>query len=435
LKHHFEELKRAGQASQTPSQFWFHDSETGDEGFFGMSPLTELQGLLTETVAGDDRKIALARSWYVRGLRHVPTATDRDRDAGERSVSEMLSALDDWRQQPTGDLPLLTFAEGLAERVLPDAERQQVKGLTARRARERGLDDADIETARARLREEFEKVPDALQVFLVPERTNLSAEDPQMTFEVSLHVWLGTSDIEGGCAPYGHRKGQNLSQAKEYINSRLVTDLADSPPAFIEFFLPYSLVCCEVDQWPYKADDAMPFAPLLGTEFPVVIRSYDRMLKPALRESSKKRWPFDPLGAAPAGVCWLEHLQQTPEQLYKALRAGDRAPCLVLGVPAGPEVNEVWRASVWAGVSIGVWLRSGARSPADARVPLCGLLTGQPIGDCPISLPLEALRDLPRRVYEARQQNPNLCLTLCWDDPYRLPPVGWQVPPGTDQTG
>lgn len=92
LKHRFDELKRAGQASQTPSQFWFRDSVTGDEGLFGMSPLPELQGLLTESVGGDDWKIALARAWYVRSLRHVPTATDRDRDAGERSISEMLSA-------------------------------------------------------------------------------------------------------------------------------------------------------------------------------------------------------------------------------------------------------------------------------------------------------------------------------------------------------
>ena len=327
-----------------------------------------------------------------------------------------------------------------------------MKGLTARRARERGLEDADIATARARLREEFEKVPEALQVFLMPERTDLSADDPQMTFEVSLYIWLGTSETgEGGRAPYGRRKEQTLSQAQEYINSRLVTDLADSRPDFIEFFLPYRLVCCEVDQWPYKMDVAMPFAPLLGAEFPVAIRSYDRMLQRALRENAKKRWPFEPAGAAPAGVrvtmCWLEHRQQTEEQLYKALRAGDRAPCLVLGVPAGPEAYQVWRASVWAGVSIGVWLRSGARSPWDARALLCGLLTGQPIGEpagaggasytashvCPIDLPLEALRDLPRRVYRARQRDPNLCpcLTLCWDDPYRLPPVGWQVSPGT----
>jgi len=54
-----------------------------------------------------------------------------------------------------------------------------------------------------------------------------------------------------------------------------------------------------------------------------------------------------------------------------------------------------------------------------------------------VDLLLETLRDLPQRVYQARQHDPHLgpCLTLCWDDPHRLPPVGWQVSPGTDQAG
>jgi hypothetical protein len=185
------------------------------------------------------------------------------------------------------------------------------------------------------------------------------------------------------------------------------------------------------------------------------------MQNPKLRESSKRRWPFHPAGIAttPAGVNipirWLEDLQQSEEQVYNALRLGNRAPCLVLGMPADSSASKVWRAAVWAGVSIGLWLRSGTHNLMDARAQLGGLLMEQPIRQlvespagagelsqttshaCPVDLPLGALRDLPQRVYQARQQDPSLwpCLTLCWDDPYRLPPVGWQVSPGTDQTG
>jgi hypothetical protein len=420
---------------------WFRDSATGDEGFYGMSPLTELQGLLTDIIASDESKMALARAWYVRSLRHVPTATDRDRDPGERSIADMVSSLDDWRQQPTGEFPLLIFTYGLAEKALTDAERQQVKTLTARRSREKGLGDTDIETAKARLRIELQNIPDALQVYLLPERPELPVADPQMTFEISLYTWEGGgSSAPGASALVGKVTGLTLRHAQEYLNRRLVTDLADPAPKLIEFFVPYRLMCCEVDQWPYKIDDAMTFAPPLGTEFPVVIRSHDRKCRKTLRDMLKKRWPLAEWLSAPAGtnvgISWLEDLQQNETQLFQTLRRGDRAPCLVLGVPVGCDAYKIWQTSVWAGVSIGLWLRAGSQNPLDVRAQLSVLLTGSPApgaDTCLIEVPSEALRDLPQRLYVARQQHPELysSLTLCWDDPHRLPPEAWQLPPPT----
>ena len=442
LRQRFQQLKDTDPKGQTPSHFWFRDSATGDEGFFGTTPLAELQELLTQALGSDEEKRTLARVWYVRSLRHMPAATDQDRDAGERSIAGMLSVLDEWQQQPKGDLPLLTFAEGLAEQAgLPQEKYDMVKKLSALRAKERGLDAASIEMARKRLKDELEKTPEALQIFLLPEQKALSVDDPQMTFEVTLYTWEGASETGqgGSCIPCGQVERQTLAQAQEYIGRRLATDLADPSPSIIEFFVPYQFMCCDVDQWPYKKDAEMSFSPQLGTEFPVVLRSYDRLLKRKLRASSRARWPFKP-AALPSDVIvrWLQDLRQSEQQIYNVLRQGDPAPCLVLGMPVAPDSFPVWRASVWAGVSIGLWLRSGVQSPLDVGKQLYRLLTGKPLetaGEaetCPSTLTQEMLRALPQRVFSARQAGygPELNnLTLFWDDPNRLPPENRAVSP------
>jgi vWA-MoxR associated protein C-terminal domain/Effector-associated domain 5 len=406
--------------------------------------LIDLQRLLTSAVQSDDAKMPLARAWFVRSLRHVQTATAGERYAEGLSIADMLSALDDWQQQPRGDLPLLTFAEGLAETLLDAKQRLEVKRLTHSRAREKGLDDAEIEAARKRFLVALQAAPETLQIFLMPKQENLPVDDPQMTFQVSLSVWEREDETgEGGIiyVPCGTVKGLTLQGAKDYINRQLITDFADPSPLSIEFFVPFRLMYYDVDQWPYRVEEDMDpqDAPPLGEKFRVVLRSYDRTLNRALRASSKIRWPLKPTDAVPADVTvqWLEDLRQGEGEIFKALRRGDLAPCLVLGAPVDPNSFTVWQASVRAGVSIGLWCRSSARTPPDVRKQLCQLLTenssraaGEPEA-YPKTLSLAVLRALPERIYKARQEGQNLyqCLTLFWDDPDRLPPEGWSKSP------
>jgi hypothetical protein len=119
----------------------------------------------------------------------------------------------------------------------------------------------------------------------------------------------------------------------------------------------------------------------------------------------------------------------------------------VLGVPAGEEeeAQAVWEASVYAGIPIVVWLRSGVQKPPSAPEHLYQVLTGKPFAPAPdaggeadprvCSLPRETLRDLPLRVFQLRKQAGGVvgpsgapalrplgeCLALFWDDPSRLP--------------
>jgi hypothetical protein len=426
------------------------------------TPLVDLEEVLTKAAESDESKraknIALARAWYVRSLRNVPTATDRDRDATQLSIGEMLTALDDWQQQPKGDLPLLTFAEGWARQMdVPQSMWQSVKDLIWVRGQQKGLSATQITQARTYLKEEFPQIPDALQVFLVPERRDLAADSPQMTFEATLYLWVGSTETGqgGGRALYGGIKGQTLQATAEYVSRRLITDLASSPPRFIEFFVPYGLMCADFDRWPFKRDEEMPFTVGLGTEFQVVIRSYQRAMKPQLLRSSRERWPIGALGKPASGakvaIWWLEDLKWTEEQVFSALRGNGHAPCVVITAPADANAHKVWQASVWAGVSIGMWLRSGTEIPKNPRAKLRALLTEDltapgwverlatnETSDAASAelqeLPLEVLGDLPRRVLEARRKCPAhyAYLTLCWDDPNRLPESGWQISPGTE---
>lgn len=205
----------------------------------------------------------------------------------------------------------------------------------------------------------------------------------------------------------------------------------DTAELIIEFILPRSLIGNAVDQWTF--DQVFPRR--LGTSYPVVVRSLDRLRKTELHASWRQKWRrLNTNGHRddPSAVYWLlEPGQRPPTSIYAGLLREESSVAVVMGFP--PEhhqqlMTDELTAALFAGVPVVLWCRdAGLRDQFEREAK--EMMNGR------------GLTELPNQVLRLRQRadeedNAEAVvgrhLTLLWDDADRIPeafrPVRLQAP-------
>jgi hypothetical protein len=218
-----------------------------------------------------------------------------------------------------------------------------------------------------------------------------------------------------------------LEREVERLIDQLETDWADRPgtTVIVEFILPWELLNAEVDWWPRESGSARPTA--LAMDYPVVIRSLERLRTPRWHRAWHQRWQR--LQAAPATtrVYWSRPSGEDYfTRLETELKSDERVVSLILSEPptvANRTGQQEVEAALRAGLPVIVWHRQDCTSPA-FREGVTRLISDAGLAQLPArakELRLEALRLEPK----VRQDHIGRHLTVLWCDPERKPdPVG-----------
>jgi vWA-MoxR associated protein C-terminal domain/vWA-MoxR associated protein middle region 0/Effector-associated domain 2 len=198
--------------------------------------------------------------------------------------------------------------------------------------------------------------------------------------------------------------------------------VADRVELMVELILPHHLLITPVDQW--LITSGTPFRRHIGVDYPVVVRSLDRMRATSLpvrnQWHAKWRWLQEQSSRHPdTAIRWMVVADgRDAERLYREL-TGDQPVCVTWEGPPPPEhqrMDSVLGAAIWAGTPVALWCRE--HHSEGAHVQLNELLAAG------------ALHRLPEYTQVARAQADDLddsadhCghhLSLLWDDPSRLP--------------
>ncbi|MFC1400250.1 MULTISPECIES: effector-associated domain 2-containing protein [Streptacidiphilus] len=189
----------------------------------------------------------------------------------------------------------------------------------------------------------------------------------------------------------------------------------------LEFVLPFELLNLPVDWWPRDVDET-PGIPL-ALDYPVVVRSLDRLLNGDWHRRWRNRW--DRLlmgGAVGASVCI--NGPQHPDAALRSLEArlsDEQYVALVLSEPPTPDREQGHReirAALRSGLPVVIWHRSSGLT-SEFRAALDDLLA-------------EGLQNLPARLAAFRRQAAGIDperqsqhigrhLAVLWDDPDHKP--------------
>lgn len=213
---------------------------------------------------------------------------------------------------------------------------------------------------------------------------------------------------------------QPLDRLPAMVESLLVEDHRvagrENPDLTIEFVLPRELANRPFDQFMISVAD-LPRR--LGIEYPVVLRSLDRLRHRALHHNWRRKWERlreDPSGAT---VHWIgEPGEYDGERLFTLLSDRSAAGLAMAFPPRAGEpggIDELW-VGLQAGAPVVLWCRDGRgpdRFARDARDLL---------DDDLMSLP-RRVRDLRREAVlsEAPAEHLGLHLALIFDDADRIP--------------
>ena len=197
----------------------------------------------------------------------------------------------------------------------------------------------------------------------------------------------------------------------------------------VEFMLPRGMIGDPVDQW--EIDQVFPHR--LGTSYPVVVRSLDRLGKQELHTSWRHKWRWISTNGHrddPGAVYWLLEPHRSPASMHASLLHDDAAVAVAMAFPPKPEqklMSDELTAALYAGVPVVLWCRdAGLRDEFEREAK--EILTGR------------GLAELPNQVWRMRQRahaedNATIVgrhLTLLWDDADRIPeafrPVRLQAP-------
>ncbi|WP_328431671.1 VMAP-C domain-containing protein [Streptomyces sp. NBC_00453] len=188
---------------------------------------------------------------------------------------------------------------------------------------------------------------------------------------------------------------------------------------WLEFVLPFELLNLPVDWWPRDTAE-VPNVPL-AVNYPVVIRSLDRLQNRAWHRFWRARWQQLGRDEHPSKSVYINVARRGGDHLRGLeARLGDNEHfvALVLSEPPLPDQGHGRRelqAALRSGLPVVIWHRSG-HSPQEFREVLDGLLD-------------EGLQRLPAKVAAYRRRaaidedsaHPGRHLTVLWDDPDRKP--------------
>lgn len=181
---------------------------------------------------------------------------------------------------------------------------------------------------------------------------------------------------------------------RESITELLTVRLAS--PKKVEIFLPLKLAGCNFEHWPLGKRGT------LRGRFPVVLRSYDRLLNLLSIDAALKKWP--PWCVTGSAFRWRN--QPVPDDIFREFEQLSPAPCLIIPTPlSGDEASSLWDASIEAGVGVIVWIRSEAPVGRNWQGELTELFSN-----------VQALPDTVHKAHHTHQH-----LVLHWDDPHQPP--------------
>lgn len=195
-------------------------------------------------------------------------------------------------------------------------------------------------------------------------------------------------------------------------------------PVTIEFVLPWQLLTEPVDTWRKELGGPQPNP--LSLDYPVVIRSLERIRADQWHRSWRGRWKSLTTGDADGDPIVCANEDQHAMQLEATLRGESSAVVLVLSEPPEPEsVGErQLRTGVRAGIPAIVWHRSAVPPTRLCRFVRSAITQG--------TTGRQGVAQLPQHVSKLRQaawsedpttQNRHMGhgLVILWDDPERQP--------------
>ncbi len=212
---------------------------------------------------------------------------------------------------------------------------------------------------------------------------------------------------------------------KDYKNNRVLRRESEVPET-IEFFLPFELISCDVDQWLIKKGF---FKNKVGKEYHVVVRSFDRLKEseeypsknPLVHKKWTTRWEqFQQSNDTDNSVFWIcEPDEYEAEPLCNDLECKKHITCMMMAFQPSDE-NKFLYAILDTGIPVALWFR---------KYPDCNLNSHE-IKDKIESVVFgKNLSELPGLIKETRKKAEENTignhLTLFWEDRYRIPPDYW----------
>lgn len=199
----------------------------------------------------------------------------------------------------------------------------------------------------------------------------------------------------------------------------------------IELFLPIGYLCEPIDRWEIKDDFDNLVS--LGSKYRLVIRSYDRVIRPVLRNAFSKAWyrTKDWLSQSSESVVLdskIHHLTEIDcvhlEALKEALKEkiGIKITCPL--PESEPEMLKFLQAMLESGVPLGMWMRRYEQLRPNLEAEIAQFWTLELIHN-PGKF-LEKVRSVRAFAFDEREapkQHWGGHLTVLWDDLERMPIV------------
>lgn len=191
----------------------------------------------------------------------------------------------------------------------------------------------------------------------------------------------------------------------------------------LEFILPRSLIGHPIEQW--QIDPVFPHR--LGTSYPVVVRSLDRLSNLRLHSAWRQKWQWLSANGHRESLNSIHWLlapnTRTPNSLRATLLRDDSVVVLAMAFPpkdSSALISDELSASLYAGTPVMLWCRENDLRPQFEQ-EVRELLAGHGL----IELPKQVLQ-LRQKADETDDEAGSVSaigrhITLLWDDADRIP--------------
>ncbi len=325
-------------------------------------------------------------------------------------------------RQEGGTFPILEFAQTLASQIpsLKYNTKLKLQNWIDTISEELGVND-EINF----LRKDLEKGVSTQRAVITQEARLLVKIEPSKskkgTYLVQAWLQLEKSTGDSTLNIYNESHTYKVENLPDLIN-RLISEseryiLGQGKQLLIELFLPFALFNHDINSWKIiVGPDPLP----ISTEYPIVIRSWDRVYSkdPITYKKWFNKWTqFDKVKTAmEPHFCSLEHCQTKGF----SIELSDDIICLALtfALPATITSNDsiILRRIISNGMPVAFWPYSQLNEAEDVEQSFKDLHFG-----CDFSV-------LPKKIWQKRRMNfanqNHLLhrLVILWDDPTRLPP-------------
>ncbi|MBL7499773.1 hypothetical protein I6A84_20785 [Frankia sp. CNm7] len=325
--------------------------------------------------------------------------------------------------EPSGLPPHMIFLERIADRLDPAAGR--IAGEWNRRqARGWGFEQRLAEIRHTSSRQVYRHSQIYLTIQFEPDGI-----DP----ELFLMSWWRQRDDPRAVVERGTPELVRRDEMERSVAAILQTfdgAVEDRPAAkAIEFILPFELLGTPVERWRMQ-DSSVP-ARSIGQDYPVVLRSLERLRTPRWHRAWRRRWDRLMHEPASTGAFWSKpDGQDYLPRLERALAADETLTALILSEPpddpGGIGLREV-AVALRTGLPVIIWNRSPGPGD-DFGEALRELVTAHDLAGLPTRA--RQLRLAASRQPEHDNDSVHLGrhLALLWDDPERQPERGVLVP-------